>query len=169
MKPNKHTDEAYHVKQLIRAYLDVDITTKSRKREIVQAKHIFVHILRSAKCTCVEVGRHMGMDYTSVLHYERTFDAYYEQSAILRDKYHKIHDKYTEKYDPRLSLTTCELRKDLIAAQKLVKELSLKLKESNDIQDNKEFTKLHKLIDERTRTVTQDEVYRKLNAIYNGI
>lgn len=169
MKSNKHQDEADHVKELIKAYLDVDITTKSRKREIVQAKHVFVHILRAAKCTCVEVGRHMGMDYTSVLHYDRTFEDYYNQSSILKDKYNRILDLYNEEYDPRLSLTTCELREQLIVAQKEVKELSLRLQESNDFHDKKSNKDLHRLIDERTRPNTEAYFYRQFNALYNGI
>jgi hypothetical protein len=169
MKSNQHQDEANHVKELIKAYLDVDITTKSRKREIVQAKHVFVHILRSAKCTCVEVGRHMGMDYTSVLHYDRTFESYYNQSNILRDKYNRILDLYNEKYDPRLALTTCELREQLFEAQQLVKELSSKSKQQTEERASRNNILLHELIDARTTPDNEESIYIKMRAFYNGI
>lgn len=64
---------------------------KSRKREVVELRHIFCAIARMMRFTCVSVGEFLGgRDHTTVLHNVHVFNNLLETSELFREKYFLI-------------------------------------------------------------------------------
>lgn len=69
----------------------LSLSSKVRKREIVELRMIFCHLARNMKYTCTSIGQFIGpRDHTTVLHNINTFKNLIETSEPFREKYEKI-------------------------------------------------------------------------------
>ena len=166
---NQQPKEFLWLKDEIESSLKVDITTKSRKTEVVMAKHVYYKILHDAGYTTVEIGRSLSVHHATVLHYVNGFESYYNQSSSLRVKYCKILDKYNDEFTMEITLTKSELLSELTRVRETNVVLSSRIREYEQADADIKFKSLHKLINERTKQEQEEIVWRKINAMYNGI
>tara|TARA_R110000796_G_scaffold901_4_gene3421 strand:- start:23740 stop:24330 length:591 start_codon:yes stop_codon:yes gene_type:complete len=176
---------------IIQSELNVNILEdKSRLRVNVEARMIFCCILKDYGYGCSELSRVIGMDHTSVLHYFKSLPNLLLVDRELRFRYNYIksefacYDTDTEKHpshDPyQLNQVVVELKKELYALNKDNKLLHCKVLDKDIELDNaKSYTKklkirdgrlenIFKLVEERTRIGTEDNILIKLNRFYNG-
>ncbi len=157
------------LKDEIESSLKVDISVKSRKTEVVMAKHVYYKILHDAGYTSVEIGRSISVHHATVLHYIKGFESYYAQSSSLRTKYCKILERYNDEFTMEITLTKSELLSELTRVRETNVELSSRIREYEQADAELKFKSLHKLINERTKQDQEELVWRKVNAMYNGI
>ena len=165
----KHEDEIEFLKGVIKDTLGVNVMYKSRKLEVVMARHIYCHLLKNAGFTSARIARSLSFDHSTILYYAKKWESYYNQSSSMRYKYCLVLEKYNEKYDPDLSVAKSGLLEELSALRTENIALSSYIREQDTIKHDTRFKDLHKLINERTTEESEIVVYRKLNAIYNGI
>ena len=177
---------------IIQSELNVNILEdKSRLRRNVEAKMIFCCILKDYGYGCSELSRGIGMNHTSVLHYFKSLPNLILVDKELRFRYNYIKSEFaccntdTEKhpsYDPyQLNKEVVELKKKLYALNKDNKLLHCEMLDKDIALDKaKSYTKnlkiregrlenIFKLVEERTRIGTEDNILIKLNRFYNGV
>jgi chromosomal replication initiation ATPase DnaA len=72
-----------------------DLLTGGRKQEIITAKRLFCHYLRTyTNMTLTAIGRYLGLDHATVLHHQRTLTGYLdfndEESIKLHSEYRSM-------------------------------------------------------------------------------
>ena len=147
----------------------LDVRTKSRTTENIMAKHVYYKILRDAGFGSVEIGRSVAVNHATILHYIKGFESFYNQSSSLREKYCKILDRYNDEFSMEITLTKSELLSELNKVREKNIELSSRIREYEQADADIKFKSIHKLINERTKQDQEELVWRKINAMYNGI
>jgi len=176
MKSNQRkTKKATELRSLIEGILGVNVRDdKSRRREVVNARLIYSNILREEGFKCVEVGRFLRKDHTTVLHYWKTFDAVVETDVIVRLNYEKIKEMYDNDIEDIHSLSTGQLKKEVYTLRNELKKvnsenrkLTSKLTERRETQER--LKQIMSLVKERTRVGSEEQVYKKLLTLFNGV
>lgn len=185
-------DKLKSLADIIQSELNVNILKdKGRARVNVEAKMIFCCILKGYGYGCSELSRFIGMNHASVLHYFKSLPNLLLVDRGLRFRYDYIKSEFacldanTERqisYDPyQLNKVVDELKKELYALNKDNKLLHCKVLDKDIELDNaKSYAKdlkiregrlenIFKLVEERTRVGTEDNILIKLNRFYNGV
>jgi len=170
-RTNIHTLEgkAELLLNLIEEKIGVDVTQKTRDMHVVRARYIFCKILIDEGNVKSRVSKMVGKDHATVLHYMREWDGYYSSSSVLREQYTLILDSYDAVVNTNVMLTKSELLQRVDELENENLRLSLRASKYEDAADKIKFKSLHKLIDERTKDGQEELLWRRLNAIYNGI
>ena len=87
----------YHIRRLIEADLGITINTKSRRRDLVEARHIYCKIAKKhTSFSLQKIGREIKRDHTSVLHSIKRADEFLSVDVDFSNKYHNLEDKFFE-------------------------------------------------------------------------
>ena len=143
-------------------------------QHIVNAKMIFANILHEKGYGCSVIARYLGMNHATILHYFRKFPWYKKTDVVLRNNYERIKSEFMKEYDPVYYLSENELKKEVFSLRIKNKELSSDLERTQNSlvrikKKEDRLQNLYKLIEERTRLGTEEEVLHKLIRFYNGI
>ena len=92
------------IMHIVNKEFDLDVSIKTRKREIVYAKKIYIKLAREATLESLEqIGKNINLKHDNVLyHYNRTdyiFESYKTKCNEIIKKY-KIKAQYFEKEEP---------------------------------------------------------------------
>jgi Bacterial dnaA protein helix-turn-helix len=72
----------------------LDILSKKRNREIVNARHCIIFILRNKyRLSYSEIGRLMNRDHTSIMYAIDVFEKYMANDDDIRESFNKVYDK----------------------------------------------------------------------------
>lgn len=78
----------------------VKLTSKLRKREIVELRHMYFHMAKEIGFSLVSIGEHIGnRDHTTVIHGIKSFKSLYETDDTYRKKYNMIFNHIKKLYD----------------------------------------------------------------------
>tara|TARA_R100000935_G_C2831725_1_gene165483 strand:+ start:484 stop:1059 length:576 start_codon:yes stop_codon:yes gene_type:complete len=175
----KKQDEFGFLKRIIETNLGICVeTNRSREREVVNAKMIYAYILQGKGYGCSAISKSIRMNHATVLHYFKTVPFYLKGDIHLRKSYERIKSEYASEYDPVYYLSENELKKELITLRNEKELLSLELEQlksqvhAEKLEAKKmdsRFSFLYKMVSERTRLGSEDEVLRRLNQFYNGV
>jgi hypothetical protein len=150
---------------IIETLLKVDVTKKSRTRNVVDARYIYTKILRDRGHTCTAIAREIGKDHTTVVHYTNKMSDLLSREVLLAEKY---------------ILCKMELQKENPVAEEDLSDRIISLKEDNErlILERKKFNSMYekyirlsdiiRLIDQRTPKGSETMVYDKINKMFNG-
>lgn len=162
------------LKKIVDYVFDVDIASKSRKREIVNARITFAAVLRNKGFTTTKIGGYIGKDHATVLHYTRNLDWYLKTDMDFKKKYEMVTKEFNVEHDPVYDMHDAELKKEIFILRN--ENNSLRLENERLKNEHKEtktrygrIKNLIKLVDERTRMGTEEEIERRLNYFYNGV
>ncbi len=183
-KIQNRKDDFKNLIAIIKDVTGIDVKEhNTRQRYIVNAKMIFSKILRDNKYTLKSIGREIGKDHSTVLHYTKKWDVYALTDYDLKNNYKIVSELFESSY-----IDLSELKRD--DKEKMVQNLTLennilnlKLKEKNqeiaklnkqtsNLPFDSEEERLKDIIDlvkERTKKGKEDVVLNKLRRIFNGI
>jgi hypothetical protein len=88
------------LKAIIKQELGIDIMDKCRKRDIVDARLIYVRILLEEGYSILSVGRSMKKHHSTVIHYIRSSEFAFKHIVELIDKYDRIKTKFLGVEEP---------------------------------------------------------------------
>ena len=162
------------LKQIVNYVFDVDIASKNRRREFVNARITFAAVLRSKGFTTTKIGGYIGKDHATIVHYMRNVDWYLKTDADFKKKYEMVMDEFQIDHDPVYDMHDAELKKEIFSLRNENKSLRLKNEGLKNEQSEtktryKRIENLIKIVDERTRMGTEEEIERRLNHFYNGV
>ena len=147
---------------------------RNRMQHIVDAKMIFATILHEKGYGCSAIAKYLEMNHATILHYFKRFPWYIKTDIPLKNNYERVKSEFNKEYDPVYYLSENELKKEVFSLRIKNKELSSELNMvKNAFSKMKDrdsrYQDIYKLIEERTRAGTEEEVLHKLIRFYNGL
>ena len=152
-----------------------DIMSISRDRVNVNARRSFSKILINVDFSLVEIGRYLGKNHATILHYRDTFDG-----IMFTDKpFNRIHTDCAESF-----LRCISLMAEADSVPTSDSSLHFLLKENNQLasklekcraevdslrDDRKRMNEIFNTVSQRTPHGSEDKVNDKLNAWFNGL
>ena len=162
------------LRQAVQEVFDLDIKSKTRERDYVNARIIFAFILWERGYNKSEIGRYLVKNHATVCHYCKNFEGYIKTDPLLRRKYEESKTVYFNTYDPVYTMERAELKNEVFALREKISDLSSQIEEFRRAQEaaSAEATRMSsivKLVSQRTRMGSEEEVERKLNTWFNGL
>ena len=164
----KSHQEFNFLKRIIKDVLGINVEkNRSRLREVVNAKMIYA------------IGKSLGMNHATILHYNKNFRFYKKTDSNLRYNVGLIESEYDSEFTTTSELTVEEIKKELLSLRvenkslnssvsKLEKDYK-KLQVQEDMFGNNRMSEIFKMVRQRTRIGSEDELLKKLNIFYNGV
>jgi|TARA_R110000796_G_scaffold27632_4_gene76047 predicted transcriptional regulator len=162
------------LEDIVSKVFDVDIHSKTRKRENVNARMSFAMILVKMGTTKVSIARYLGKDHATVLHYIKCFDNYFNSDKDLRKKHNQVLDVYNKKFNPIDELDRKTLIHEVSSLNKEISSLhctieTYKEKLKHYSKEESRMDSIIKMVSQRTNHGKEKEIERKLNTWFNGI
>lgn len=164
-----------HLRDVIRIVLGVDVrNAKSRHRHVVNARMIYAHILHKGGWTYSSIGRTMVKHHATIIHYVKNFDNYLMSDPELRKSYFEIKNSFDGEIADQIYLSEDELKKGLILLRKENETLYLRVVELEEqlksvISNRERLSEIYKIVEQRTKVGSEDEIKLIINRMYNGL
>ena len=170
----KEREKMNTLKQITNDVFNVDITSKNRQREYVNARITFSSILRNEGIKYTRIGGYLGKDHATILHYITNLESYLKTDEDFREKYDTVVNEYDNKEESVYDIPDDELISEIFRLRRLNKSLYLEnnalKREAKKLEVYPERMKnIHRLVQERTRVGTEKKIEIKLNHFYNGV
>jgi hypothetical protein len=163
------------LREIILSNLGVDVLEdKRRKRNIIDAKKIYAYILSQKGYGCSRIGNSIRMHHSNIIHYLKDAKYLIETDKELGNNYKMCKSSFDGEYDPLYYMSDIELKKEIVSLRVRIISLSSSLEsaesEIESLNDRDQLRHpLHKMVKERTRVGTEEDVLVKLNKFYNGV
>ena len=163
------------LREIIRTNLGVDVVEDRRRlRNIIDAKKIYAYILSKKGYGCSRIGNSMKMHHSNIIHYLKGAKYLIETDKEVGNNYKMCKSSFDGEYDPLHYMSDIELKKEIILLRNKIISLSSSLESTKsdlEILNDRDQQRhpLHKMVKERTRVGTEDDVLVKLNKFYNGV
>lgn len=171
MEKVETTFEIIKTVEFVNEFFGVDISSKSRKREIVEARMMYAKLMkRYTKHSLSAIGAPIGRDHSMIIHYNKNFAWLKKSEPEFARKFDTLNDMYeefreawfdAERFDEKSKILF--LQKALNAEQEKVERYE---KYINKIQ---RLDSIIQLIDERTPKGEEEYAEQKINRMFNSI
>ena len=170
----EQTEEVKHLIGIINKVLSVDIMSKRRQRVFIQARMIYARILRDKGYTLTYIGKTIGKDHATIIHYLGIIDMDLKHNNLFRESFVKISTMFFENHDIINELSIDELKNKIFCMRNEINELYLENKYITNKYDSLKDDSVRllpiiNLIREKTLIGTEHIVVKKLNALLNSI
>lgn len=168
-QPPHHPKQIKRLSEICFAVFDGDVFTKCRERKFVDARITFAKLLQEQGYGCSQIGLLLGRDHSTIIHYFRKGEELIEVNPSFRKRYVKAREEYIGE-DPVYYYSAPELRAKFLDMRNECEDVRSKYTALRQRVANE--SRLEPLIDMvrmRTKRGTEEEVYNKLNRIYNGL
>lgn len=126
------------LKRIVNLVFFVDIDDKSRQRPIVDARRAYSRILRDTGCSYEYIGKTIGKNHASIVHYVASIDALLKYDSVFENKFILAKKSFLEE-NKNLTLNS---RKDIysvaISLEKKLFEIISKKEELKELLDDKD-------------------------------
>jgi hypothetical protein len=168
-KTMKMAQEMDSLSSIVNRLLDVDIHSKRRHRKLVEARMIFSKIMYDRGYELTSIGRFLGKNHSTIIHYIKASDYIFMSYPELHDKYVVCNEVFTEGKEPSMLFN----RRDMVRSiNNLNDRITLLMKERGIMRKREERIKrLENIIDLLEKKVpvgNENEAYRKINKVLNG-
>jgi hypothetical protein len=75
------------LKEIVNNVFGVDLSKSTRERQLVDARRVYSKVLRDRNYTFELIGKSLGKDHATILHYTKSIDSILLYDKDLRDKY----------------------------------------------------------------------------------
>jgi len=76
---------------------DVNILAKIKQRKYAYGRMAYVRLMRKKGCTYSEIGKHLGMHYSSIIYMDKSFDNIIKQDDEFNRNYRELHNLFIKK------------------------------------------------------------------------
>ena len=162
------------LRNAIESVFYVSILENSRLREVVNARMTFAKILVDKGYTKVGIGRYLGRDHATIIHYCKNFDGYIKVDKVLRNQYEKAKDIFFGQHDPLYDMATKQLRETAIAMRKELEDKDKQIEEIKELlkiarREGDRLDSIYKMLVKRLPQGREEEVELKIQTYLNGI
>ena len=171
-------NEMNQLKLMVNFVFDVDIISKKRKREYVDARMVFSKILNDNGFGPSIIGKYLKKDHSSVIHYLKTVNSLIKFDQSLMERYLYSKDMYLNKkeipyYQSSHNKLTNREKKQQAKIYGLNDEIEKLIVEKSNLitlaSRNKRLSQIIELIDKQTPHGQERYVMRKINTMFNGL
>jgi len=157
-------------RNLILTHLGVDVFSKKRKREIVEARFIYSKLLYEAGYTFKSIGRALGKDHSTVIYYRQQFEDLYITQKEFRMKHNLIKEslKDSDEIEFVKKVTRAEYKQQVVFLEKKVDALVLRNTKLETIEARyRRFDEIIQLMEAKLPVGKEIFILKKLNSILN--
>ena len=160
------------LREIVERHTNTDLMSKSRDREIIDARKIFANILHNFNFRNRVVTMYLQKNHATIIHYRRDFEALYNSDPDFRRLYDLCYEQFSGVgYERKTNTELIFLIKDLENKNKL---LNLELKNVKDelnteLRNRKKYNSTLDLIYNKLRENKIEEFNRRINPILNGL
>jgi len=140
------------LKEIVNNLFCVDLSKNTRERELVDARRIYSKVLRDRNYTFNLIGKSLGKDHATIIHYTKSIDSILLYDKGLRDKYLTCKSLFLEgreqvlikrvNKDVDLFMTVIKLNAELQESIKEKKEMLIKFEDYIKQYERRVGTKL---------------------------
>jgi len=164
-----HPDELRRLADICHIVFDADVFVSCRERAFVDARIVFSSLLREQGMGPSAIGRILGRDHATVLHYFRRGDALLETDKIFRKRYVTCREQFVGE-DPVFYYDAPELRKKFIEVRDELEETKRELYElRKQTKSDRRLQPILDIVRVRTKRGEEDEALIRINRLYNGL
>lgn len=163
--------EATKTIEFVNDFFGFDISIKSRKRQIVEARMMYAKLMsRYTNFSLSDIGRLIGKDHATIIHYLRNFKNIKKQDQEFSTKFDIMSEVYeefrkawfdVERFDDKRRIQILESSLKATTEKKDTYEKYLK--------KIKRIDSIVQLIEERTPKGEEEYVESKINRMFNSI
>lgn len=170
LEVRKPKDELDAIRIVVEGELDIDIFGDSRKRKLVDARIIYAKIAREHNYSFKSIGRRIGKDHSTIIHYMKNFDWLFSSDTEFRETYIYLKERFIEIQPKLIESQEIEIINNSMMLHKQIEKLSLE--NQKYLSDKLKYERLQKilwLINDRTPVGQEDFVESKLNNFFNSL
>ena len=160
------------LREVVEKYTNTDIMSKSREREVIDARKIFTNILLNFNYRNRVITNYLQKNHATIIHYSRDFKYLYDSDFDFRSLYDLCYEEFSGiGYKRKTNTELIFLIKDL---EKQKKMLTLELKSVKDalnyeLNNKKKYSSTLDLVYNKLKESKIEEFNRRINPILNGL
>ncbi|QGH72862.1 MAG: chromosomal replication initiation protein [Podoviridae sp. ctrTa16] len=157
---------------IVRNIMGVEISAKSRRRNIVEGKMVFAKLLRDSGMFLTDLSFVLDRDHTTVMYYVSTMNGLIETDPDMSVKFGRCKFEFDTMFEGNLQekeRTAESLKREI---KSLKRKLNIVTLNSNNTKALHKYYRLHtimKFIDERTPKGSEKFILKKIITMFNGI
>jgi chromosomal replication initiation ATPase DnaA len=168
-KPPHHPEHIQRLADICLMFFEGDVYNRCRERRFVDARITFSKLINEQGVLPTHIGRILGRNHATVLHYLKKGEALLETDKIFRRNFVKCREEYIGE-DPIYYYSAPELRTKYLEMRDDYEDLSDRYHALHKrLKSDRRLEPLIDMVRMRTKRGTEDEVFHKLNRIYNGL
>lgn len=158
------------IKIIVEGELDINIFGDSRKRNLVDARIIYAKIARENNHSYKSIGKHIGKDHATIIHYMKNFDWLFSSNTEFRETYIYLKEKFMEMKPKLKDIQEIKIINNSMMLHKQIESLSLK--NEKYLSEKLKYDRLQKIlwvINDRTPIGQEDYVEARLHNFFNSL
>jgi hypothetical protein len=161
--------EMNELKDIVESMFRVNIQTKSRIRDVVDARMVFSRILRERGHQWTTIGKYLSKDHSTIIHlYQQSSDILPIDSRLM-GMYLKCKDKFMEDKEDYNPIKRNEIKNELDFLKNQLNDLILRNEKLERYADKyRRFESIINLIESRTKKGSEKIIEKKINEMFNG-
>jgi hypothetical protein len=170
MQENIQTD-LIELEEIVNKIFEIKIKSRKRSRVIVDARMVYSKILRERGHTVTAIGKFLGKDHTTIVHYGIMVDDMLAQLPYYHNQYVKCYTEFMKDKEPTVfSITEKELQMSNISLKSQLERLILENTTMQiQVDKYKRLEKILEYVENRTPIGKESFVLRKINLMFNGL
>lgn len=163
--------EATKTLEFVNDFFGFDISIKSRKRPVVEARMMYAKIMnRYTKSSLSDIGRMIGKDHATVIHYLKNFKHIKKQDNEFSSKFDIMSEMYEDFRESWFDMDRYDDKRRIQILESSLKAATEK-KDAYEkyIKKIKRIDSIVQLIEERTPKGEEEYVESKINRMFNSI
>lgn len=163
--------EATKTLEFVNDFFGFDISIKSRKRPVVEARMMYAKIMnRYTKSSLSDIGRMIGKDHATVIHYLKNFKHIKKQDNEFSSKFDIMSEMYEDFRESWFDMDRYDDKRRIQILESSLKAATEK-KDAYEkyIKKIKRIDSIVQLIEERTPRGEEEYVESKINRMFNSI
>lgn len=166
---SKMEEDMKNMTSIVKKVLDVDIHSKKRFREIVDARMIFSKVMYEQGYNICSIARFLGKNHATVIYYIKLSDHIFTSYPELHDKYMVCSEVFSDGKEPSMTFT----RKDMIRSINTLNEKVRVLTYERNVMKRRQesvsrFMEIISLLENRIAEGSEQDAYKKINKALNG-
>lgn len=157
--------------EFVNEFFGVDISSKSRKREIVEARMMYAKLMkRYTKHSLSAIGEPIGRDHSMIIHYNKNFAYLKKNEPEFGRKFDTLNDMYEEFRESWFNVERFDEKSKIIFLQKSLHTEQQRVERYEKFLNKiKRLDSIIQLIEERTPKGEEEYVESKINRMFNSI
>ncbi len=162
--------EMNELKDIVESMFLVDIKTKSRIRDAVDARMVFCRILRDRGHQWTSIGKYLSKDHSTIIHLFQQSTDIFPLDGRLMQMYLKCKDKFMEDKEDYMPIERNQIKNELDFLKNQINDLISKNEKLEKYAEKyRRFESIINLIESRIQKGSEKIIEKKINEMFNGI
>ena len=164
-----HPEQVRRLADICFIIFNGDVFARNRKRSVVDARICFAMLINEQGLGPSEVGRILGRDHSTIIHYLNRGEALFETDKNFRKNMVMAREDYSGK-DPVYYYSSPELRKKYMEIRSELEHVKGELLDIKDqMRYDRRIQPILDVVRMRTKRGSEDDALTRIKRVYNGL